>query len=452
MPWPRNQTYGAATTKAASQSESAAAPFPARSCQRGTGREEQRLEASAVALARDRVGRGEKREQRSHRHGHLERDADRLALLDEVDGLVGRDQVGGRAQEHAVGDEQREPATAQPQVGELAAGDDRPAAHADTTSMNASLSRPPSSENSATGSPAPSSAARAAAAASGPASAGVNSIATSPGRPPAHRASRADRVDPGQHADCVVAPPRIGAKARAPRGGRATDDLGDRPEGRDPAAVQDQDVAADLLHLVEQMGRDQHRHPPLRGHPPDHVEHVALPLRVEAQGRLVEEDDHRVVHERAGDAEPLAHAAAVGLDEAVAALAEADLGQEPAGGGRCIGLRTAVQAGVVGEVLSAGLPGGVAGALGQNADPAADVPLSRAGDPRHREAARRREENCRQHPDGGGLAGAVRAEHAQDAAFAEREAEPVHGDDGPVGARQPLCLDGRHGPTLPRLR
>ena len=48
---------------------------------------------------------------------------------------------------------------------------------------------------------------------------------------------------------------------------------------------------------------------------PDDREHLALPGRVEAERRLVEEDDLGIVDERAGDAEPLPHPAAVGGDQ-----------------------------------------------------------------------------------------------------------------------------------------
>ena len=52
----------------------------------------------------------------------------------------------------------------------------------------------------------------------------------------------------------------------------------------------------------------------------DDGEHLALPGRVEAERRLVEEDGPRVVDERARDAEALPHAPAVGRDRRSAAL------------------------------------------------------------------------------------------------------------------------------------
>jgi len=55
---------------------------------------------------------GEHREQRPYCDRDLQRQADGLTLLDEVDRLVRRNQIGRRAEEHAVGNEQGEAAAA----------------------------------------------------------------------------------------------------------------------------------------------------------------------------------------------------------------------------------------------------------------------------------------------------------------------------------------------------
>ena len=55
----------------------------------------------------------------------------------------------------------------------------------------------------------------------------------------------------------------------------------------------------------------------------DEVQHLLAALRVEAVRRLVEEQQVRVVHERLGELDALLHARRVGLDVAVARLAEA---------------------------------------------------------------------------------------------------------------------------------
>src|SRR5206468_3311527 len=89
----------------------------------------------------------------------------------------------------------------------------------------------------------------------------------------------------------------------------------------------------------------------------------------------------------------------------------------------------------------------VAGALGEDADPLAD--LGRAGlrDARDREAAARRLEDRGQDTDRRRLAGAVRAEDAEDLARVGLEAEIVDGDERPVAPFDASRLDRRvHGP------
>ena len=63
----------------------------------------------------------------------------------------------------------------------------------------------------------------------------------------------------------------------------------------------------------------------------DEAQHLPLARRVEPQRRLVEEHDLRVVDQRAGDAEPLAHPAAVGGDPRRPALGQADLVEQRGG-------------------------------------------------------------------------------------------------------------------------
>ena len=57
----------------------------------------------------------------------------------------------------------------------------------------------------------------------------------------------------------------------------------------------------------------------------DELEHLVAPLRVHAVGRLVEEQQIGIVHERLRELDALLHAGRVGLDVAVARLAEADV-------------------------------------------------------------------------------------------------------------------------------
>ena len=80
--------------------------------------------------------------------------------------------------------------------------------------------------------------------------------------------------------------------------------------GDDPALTDQDQVVGDLLHLVEQVGGEQHGAAAL-GVLPEQAAHPVDPGRVEAVGGLVEDQDARVAEERVGDAEPLAHAEGV---------------------------------------------------------------------------------------------------------------------------------------------
>src|SRR4051795_5549724 len=89
----------------------------------------------------------------------------------------------------------------------------------------------------------------------------------------------------------------------------------------DPALADDRDAVAELLDLGQQMAREQHRDS-LAGQAADEIPHVAHPCRVEARGRLVEQEPLRVPSARRGGGEPLTHSMRVAADLVVAAVAE----------------------------------------------------------------------------------------------------------------------------------
>jgi hypothetical protein len=101
-----------------------------------------------------------------------------------------------------------------------------------------------------------------------------------------------------------------------------------------------------------------------------------------------------------------------------------------------------VEPGVVAQELDAGLLIRVARALGQHPDPPPDLDGSRVRDPGDREAASGRREDRRQDPDGRRLAGAVGSEQADHLAVARREGQLPDCDDGSVGLREGVGLDG----------
>ena len=71
------------------------------------------------------------------------------------------------------------------------------------------------------------------------------------------------------------------------------------------------EVGADLLDLGEQVAGDEHRGA-VGGQRPDQRAHLAGALRVEAVGRLVEDEQVAGCEQRRGDGEPLPHAERVG--------------------------------------------------------------------------------------------------------------------------------------------
>src|SRR5262245_45449102 len=93
------------------------------------------------------------------------------------------------------------------------------------------------------------------------------------------------------------------------------------------------------------MRAEQHGGAALGRDPADVAEDLPLAGRVEAERRLVEEDDERVVHERARDSEALPHAAAEARDERAAAVEETDLPEEAARGRVRAGAPLAVEIG-----------------------------------------------------------------------------------------------------------
>ena len=101
-----------------------------------------------------------------------------------------------------------------------------------------------------------------------------------------------------------------------------------RALGDDLAVVHDRDPVAERVGLFEVVGGDEDGHA-LGAQPADLVPHVGPALRVEAGGRLVEEDDARLVDDAERDVDPPALAAGVGLALAVGVLGELERRQRP---------------------------------------------------------------------------------------------------------------------------
>src|SRR6185503_2751685 len=87
----------------------------------------------------------------------------------------------------------------------------------------------------------------------------------------------------------------------------ATSELLRRAERQDPAAVDDRDPVAQLLGFHHVMRREEQRSPGSLGLPGERVlAKVACGGDVEAQRRLIEEEDPRIVEEAASEVQLLA--------------------------------------------------------------------------------------------------------------------------------------------------
>ena len=141
--------------------------------------------------------------------------------------------------------------------------------------------------------------------------------------------------------------------------------------GHDLAAADQDHLVGDLLDLVEQVAGQQHGAAAV-GVALEQATHPADAGRVEAVGRLVEDQHGRVAEQGVGDAEPLLHAERVVAQPALRlGLVEGDQVEHlvDAGVGQAHGL------GADGEDLAAG----AAGVLGRGVEQYADVP-ARVGD------------------------------------------------------------------------
>ena len=95
------------------------------------------------------------------------------------------------------------------------------------------------------------------------------------------------------------------------------------PSTNDLALTQDGDAVRKLLGLVEVVRREENRLAE-RAERPDHVPRRTARCRVEAGGRLVEEDEVRVADKRYAEVEPALLTAGESLHPRVSLLLEAD--------------------------------------------------------------------------------------------------------------------------------
>ena len=205
-----------------------------------------------------------------------------------------------------------------------------------------------------------------------------------------------------------------------------------RPGRRQPAAGHDRDPAAQRFGVGEDVRAEEHR-PPLVAQLEDQRADVAAAERIEPRHRLVEEDHLGIVEERLRDADALDHALRE-LPQLKAALgADTDAVEQRADALAAVGAGIAEQLPEVVEQLLGGEVVVEVGVLRKVADaPArrdvADRPPENLGAPG------RRKDQLHEQLQRGGLAGAVRAEEAEDLARLDVERQAI---ERAVRARAP---------------
>ena len=212
---------------------------------------------------------------------------------------------------------------------------------------------------------------------------------------------------------------------------------------RHGAAVRhDRDGVRQPLGLLDVVRRHQDRRP-LGAQQVDQRPQLLAHLRVEADGRLVEQHEARLVHQPAGDQQPPAHAARQLVHARVAAVAEVGQLERALHGRPALAAPEPVEIGEHDQVLldrqrrvevvelrhDAALRAGELGLRGQRVAEHADLAL--VGDRLRREHLHRRR-----------LARAVRPEQPHARALGQVEVEVVDGGDGAIGLHDAAKRDG----------
>jgi hypothetical protein len=170
-------------------------------------------------------------------------------------------------------------------------------------------------------------------------------------------------------------------------------------------------------------------------------------LRVEAEGRLVEEEHARVVQQPSSDLEPAFHATRERSDAFPAAIPQLHQGQHLADPLLSDTARNAVRVPVEPQVLLRAQGLVERRLLEDQSDGAADVvPVSDDVEAVDRGTSRRRPEQRAQHADRGRLAGPVRPQEAEDIALGHLEAHALHRLELPEPANEVVDVDHRFLP------
>src|SRR5690606_9871231 len=220
----------------------------------------------------------------------------------------------------------------------------------------------------------------------------------------------------------------------------------DGAERHELAAGDDAAAVGELLGLVEVVGREQDARA-LVAQAADEGPELAACLGVEARGRLVEEQQLGASDDAEGDVDAALLAARELRDAGARLLLEAD------GGDHLVDVaRVRVEPGEVTQLLAHGGGARLARRLQHDAEPRlpGEPAVLRVG-AEHAHLAGAAVAVALEDLDGGGLAGAIRAEQGEGLSAADVEVEAAHGLDLPVALAQPPHLDDSlcgHTPTL----
>ena len=218
--------------------------------------------------------------------------------------------------------------------------------------------------------------------------------------------------------------------------------LGSGALGNHMSVIDDHDVVGEAVGLLEVLRGEEHGRPfgdELLDDPPE----VGATLRVEARGRLVEEQHFGPVHERGGEVETAAHPTAVSAHGPVGGIGEIKT-LEQLDVARAQRLRIQVrelahhpEVLVAGQVLVDG------GVLTREADAFPyGLRIRTDIDAEHIGASAGSLQDGRENPHRRGLPGTVRPEEAEHAAGRHGEVDTVEGNDGTESLLEVLYNDG----------
>ncbi len=271
----------------------------------------------------------------------------------------------------------------------------------------------------------------------------------------AHQVVRRRAVEVHQHEPALLAgrPPEPAECLGQPVGalldldGEDAGQRGELGQGRgpdQPSRVDRDQVVADPLDLPQEVRRHDDRDAELGADPVDECEHLLAPGGVQPGRRLVEEQQARIVDQRLGELDALAHPGRIAADGAVPLLVQADVTERLGGPLPCRGRGQAAHARHVGDEVGGADVRRQAVVLRHVPHPLPDLaPMGRGVHAQHRGASRGRPDQAEQHLQQGRLPRAVGADQPHDPAV-ERERDAVERGDAGISLGQAVGGDQRH--------